>query len=303
MLVYNNMAYIGYSTHLKSLHDTLQGEHDALVVKHDASFVALQNDITSAVAGSKAETDASLSYVMNWITENTDNLSGQIDDKINEKITTALVDEYVTRLDASDSELNQSIAQAVLDKENQVSQLNNNDSEISSALSQIKSYLEKLSATYYLEENGVQVTFDAGAVQMSLDNIVSAASAEGGDVGDVGGGDVNGGQGGSTGESFTYAGTVPQYVADTQGADGSVVNSAMYVNQYDTNIVTINKVPDGWDMIYNEDTYRLTGNDSNGYSIFTTEGKEIVVKGNYGLEVHSTSGSAIIVGETYTYQA
>ena len=190
------MSTYGYSTFLKTQVDasfvevkaettTLRGQLDASFValktenaslkgQLDSSFVALQAEVNSGGGADTTALDASMTYVLNWINDNTDNLTTQVDEAINEKITTTLVDEYVARLDASDSALNQNIAQAVTDKEGQINTLNSNIGILQNAISNINNYLNIFSPTYTLVDNGVDVTFSP----YDMTAIISAASAE-----------------------------------------------------------------------------------------------------------------------------
>jgi hypothetical protein len=152
----------------------LKTENASLKGQLDSSFVALQAEVNSGGGADTTALDASMTYVLNWINDNTDNLTTQVDEAINEKITTTLVDEYVARLDASDSALNQNIAQAVTDKEGQINTLNSNIGILQNAISNINNYLNIFSPTYTLVDNSVNVTFSP----YDMTAIISADPAE-----------------------------------------------------------------------------------------------------------------------------
>lgn len=116
---------------------------------------------------------------------------------------------------------------------------------------------------------------------------------------------------GGGGNLPAYNGIAPAYVRNIQGENGETLESANYVNALHVDNITVTKVVDGWELTYSGQVYRLTGNDVNGHSIFQGVDDEnvnivleIVIHGSepYGMNIISTEGTNLIVGETFAHQ-
>ena len=103
----------------------------------DASF----SDVSTRIDG----VDASINAINAWITNNTDEIQGEVDKAINAKVSQTAYDTVVTQLENADSTLTQSLSTAIADRQQK-------DVEHDGKLDKIEAFISALLSTYHLED-------------------------------------------------------------------------------------------------------------------------------------------------------